>query len=280
MSDPRQFMQALLPTGLISGPKASTRRGDPWEKLLFEATGDHLPLGAALLGPDFVVRRFNRHYAGYIESYSRIEPRQAQGQSYFTVVPNSLDLVGDLFRRVREVRQRDYQTEAPLDVQCDGRIRRTWWDVCLVPVVDRRDRFDGLLLLTREVTERVSLRRELSARAREIDILKQALRVALAQGSGNRLNPLPVPGPTARPCPAIGPPGPSPRQPSVLDMGLTPREIQVARLIGRGESSKHIADSLYVSKACVDFHRHNIRQKLGLVGSGVNLASYLSRWFH
>jgi DNA-binding NarL/FixJ family response regulator len=45
--------------------------------------------------------------------------------------------------------------------------------------------------------------------------------------------------------------------------GLTPREYQVAILIGRRLSNKEVARELGISAATVKLHVHNIFQKLG-----------------
>lgn len=56
---------------------------------------------------------------------------------------------------------------------------------------------------------------------------------------------------------------------------LTPREMEVANMVREGRSSKDIAGVLMISVAAVDFHRKQIRRKLGLSGSGRNLRSHL-----
>lgn len=56
---------------------------------------------------------------------------------------------------------------------------------------------------------------------------------------------------------------------------LTPQEIQVATLVREGRSSKEIADVLTLSVSAIEFHRKNIRKKLGLRGKAQNLRSYL-----
>lgn len=58
-------------------------------------------------------------------------------------------------------------------------------------------------------------------------------------------------------------------------LNLTPTEIQVANLIRDGKSTKEIAEVLNISKRAIEFHRNNIRDKLGLKKSRTNLRSYL-----
>jgi PAS domain S-box-containing protein len=60
-------------------------------------------------------------------------------------------------------------------------------------------------------------------------------------------------------------------------VGLTPKELEVARLVKEGRSSTEIGDMLSLSEHAVAFHRHNIRSKLGLTRRRVNLCSYLQQ---
>jgi len=62
---------------------------------------------------------------------------------------------------------------------------------------------------------------------------------------------------------------------SAHQLNFTPAEIQVADLIRRGTPSKDIAELLQVSTNAVAFHRANIRRKLGLCRSKVNLRAHL-----
>jgi DNA-binding CsgD family transcriptional regulator len=65
------------------------------------------------------------------------------------------------------------------------------------------------------------------------------------------------------------------RRMSALHSALTPQEIEIATLIREGLSSKEIADQLHLSITTVNFHRRNLRRKLGLRNSHRNLRAYL-----
>lgn len=58
-------------------------------------------------------------------------------------------------------------------------------------------------------------------------------------------------------------------------LNFTPTEIQVANLIREGKSTKQMSDILNISERAIEFHRNNIRDKLGLKKSKTNLRSYL-----
>lgn len=56
----------------------------------------------------------------------------------------------------------------------------------------------------------------------------------------------------------------------------SPCEVEVAQLVMLGRSAKEIADALARETGAIDFHRNNIRNKLGLRSQGVTLRSHLS----
>jgi two-component system nitrate/nitrite response regulator NarL len=47
---------------------------------------------------------------------------------------------------------------------------------------------------------------------------------------------------------------------------LTPREVEIVRMLARGECSKDIARELNLSHKTVECHRHNAAHKLGTRG--------------
>lgn len=58
--------------------------------------------------------------------------------------------------------------------------------------------------------------------------------------------------------------------PFILDLSvLTPREREILELVGRGCSSRHIAEQLIISLHTVETHRRNICSKLGLSGAAL-----------
>ena len=61
------------------------------------------------------------------------------------------------------------------------------------------------------------------------------------------------------------------REPSAFK--LTPRELEVLRLLARGNTNRQIADLLHLSVRTVENHRANLMDKLGLT-SRVELVSY------
>jgi len=56
---------------------------------------------------------------------------------------------------------------------------------------------------------------------------------------------------------------------------LTPKEIEVAKMIRAGRTSDQIAEKMSVTPAAVKFHRNRIREKFGLKNRGANLRSFL-----
>lgn len=65
------------------------------------------------------------------------------------------------------------------------------------------------------------------------------------------------------------------RKMSLEFQGFTPTEIRVANFIQQGLTTKEIADFFNLSERTIEFHRGNIRKKLGIEGKKINLKSYL-----
>lgn len=53
-------------------------------------------------------------------------------------------------------------------------------------------------------------------------------------------------------------------------------ELQVSNLVQQGKSTKEIAGIMNLAKSTIDFHRNNIRAKLGIKNKKINLMTFLS----
>ena len=62
-------------------------------------------------------------------------------------------------------------------------------------------------------------------------------------------------------------------------LSLTPREIEVATLVREGKTTKEITKLLNISTTAVDFHRKNLRSKIGIKSKKTNLRSFLTSLF-
>lgn len=57
---------------------------------------------------------------------------------------------------------------------------------------------------------------------------------------------------------------------------LSPAELQVTNLIKQGNTTKEIAEIMNLATSTIDFHRNNIRNKIGIKNKRINLKTYLS----
>jgi PAS domain S-box-containing protein len=57
---------------------------------------------------------------------------------------------------------------------------------------------------------------------------------------------------------------------------LSPTEMQVINLIRQGKATKGIAETMNLATSTIDFHRNNIRKKIGIKNKQINLSTYLS----
>ena len=61
---------------------------------------------------------------------------------------------------------------------------------------------------------------------------------------------------------------------------LTPTEIRVANLIRQGKKTKEIATCMNTATSTIDFHRANLRKKIGISDRSITLRSHLSSSIH
>lgn len=287
---------------------APAERKEVWEKLFCHASIEQLQAGFALFNEEFVLQKCNHVYADFISRHTPFTPEQALGMSHFDYKPGSARYTAAWFRHVRDSGRAETSYDFELRVLRDGIYVLSFWDVCLSPIVDQTGRMVGSVMCCLDVSERHALKEALrekeqmlAATRRSLQDMEAAIRVLLTlrekdkgqvrqelftnfertlypwleRLKGTRLNA---------------------EQRFLVEMiesnlddvtsslvanmcsrirGLTPAEIQVAQLVKAGKTSKEIASLMMVSKESVDFHRNNLRKKLGLNKRKVNLRSHL-----
>ena len=62
---------------------------------------------------------------------------------------------------------------------------------------------------------------------------------------------------------------------SINLLNFTPTELQIANLVKQGKTTKEIVSILNVSAKTIEFHRDNIRKKLGIRNRKINLRTHL-----
>jgi PAS domain S-box-containing protein len=56
---------------------------------------------------------------------------------------------------------------------------------------------------------------------------------------------------------------------------LSPTELEVSNLVQQGKNTKEIAEIMNLAESTIDFHRNNIREKLGIKNKKISLKTYL-----
>ena len=262
---------------------------------------DNLPARMAFLDRDFILREQNLTYKDYLHAYSPVEPDKAIGKCYFENIPGSEKQLGDWFREPRDCGCVDTQYDFELRLEHDTGEKSTYWDATISPDLDIKGNPSVLLIFCLDVTRRFNAIKRAKQFQNKLDQakstittlldLKEEVRSDLEErftlNAGDLLLPLidrlqksnlsreqrhiltliesAVVDITAKFCSKL----------NSSSFRLTPREIIVAFLIKTGKTSKEIANMLTVSTASIEFHRSNIRKKLGLTNSKTNLRSFL-----
>jgi DNA-binding CsgD family transcriptional regulator len=267
-----------------------------------------MPAGFAFFNEDFVLQRCNAVYADFIRLHTPYHVEQALGMCHFDYKPGSAPFIAPWFRHVRDSGKAETCYDFELRVLRDGDYVLSYWDVHLAPLLDQTGRTVGTLMCCIDVTERKMVKRallerdeRLSESERSLEEVKAALRVLLKLREEDRsklerrlltnVEQMLLPWMERLKNTRL-----DAEQKICLEMiesnladltsslvckifsklsNLTPTEMQVAQLVKTGKTSKEIAWVLGVSKECVDFHRNNVRKKLGLNRQKVNLRSYL-----
>ena len=280
-----------------------------WFKLLKTRALDALPAGVAVLDENFNLRHQNRAYADYLKIYSPIGPQRALGTCYFDYMPGSRSQLEAWFRETRDAGRFETKYDYELQLNYEKEKQTTYWDASVIPLLSPARHVTGIAIVCLDVTgthrvlEALNRKRaQLKIVAHKLEDAKAGLRALLdlkaetkkeaeeklslnvhslllplvAQLKSSRLNPGQrtllnfIESTLAEITSGFS------RELSSPAWGLTPREILVAGLIKGGKTSKEIAAMLLVSPASIEFHRGNIRKKLGLTHQRTNLRAYLA----
>ncbi|WP_435842785.1 helix-turn-helix domain-containing protein, partial [Streptomyces hygroscopicus] len=102
----------------------------------------------------------------------------------------------------------------------------------------------------------------------EIMLLARRARLPLASAATRVALDAPTAGtPALSPPPGFSAPAAGPADPAE-ELGLTPRERDVLRLVAAGRSNRQIAEQLFISPKTASVHVSNILAKLGVSGRG------------
>ncbi len=283
------------------------------EETLFENLGNTvlsaLSVHAALLDAEGTIIGTNLGWRDYGETNTEGDPPDTIGMNYLAVCDaaegESSDEAGDVARGIRSVLSGEAQ-EYSIEYPCHSPTEKRWFFM-------RAVRMDGtgplrVIVFHENITalkvaeERLQEReRELAEKNRNLDEINTALKVLLERREADRkeLEEQVLGNVKQRVFPYLDRLKGTRLEPEAKEFvrivetnleeivspflqrltssyfDLTPHEIQVAGLVKEGKMTKEIADILNVSTSAVDFHRKNMRKKLGLKSKKSNLRSHL-----
>ena len=279
-----------------------------WEALIGNPILDEIPMGVSYFDNDFVLLGHNRTYGDFIRTYTPYTPGQALGMCFFDYKPGSARANEKWLRHVRDCGRGVTRYDLPLWMTRDRKDSVSYWDVHFAPVKDDLGRVRGLMIFSVDVTER-KLATEaflksgdpVASYSQHLEELKRTLRILLdLRDEDNRvlerniatnveqmllpyidrlkqtrLNTVQTAYLDVIESGLRSLVSPISRVFSSEHYNLTPTEIQIVGFVKEGKISKEIAELMGVSKACIDFHRNNIRKKLNLNNKKVNLRTHL-----
>lgn len=273
-----------------------------WNRLFENPIIDCLPVGILLFDINFTICKFNSMYGKYIEMDPDCSANDWIGKNYFDCCPEASVSIVDQFLYVKTtIQQHDSYHHPYTDWEC---IEQSYWNAHLVPLQHKQSLI-GFLLLTMDVTERVKTLKLIDSKNTEIEQLKTTLAtiLRLKEQINDEIEEKMLANTKYILAPLVD------KLKCCLDnsehlpyvdgiesvinnlgsgfaqrlgihgYGLTPKEMQVAVMINVGKTTKEIAECLHISTDSIDFHRKNIRTKLGFKNKSANLQTALSTLF-
>ena len=263
---------------------------------LYRVAIDSLSAHVAILDKQGIIVETNRAWQDYARQNGMKDSLDSVGINYFSVCEmatgdSAADAgnVADGIRSVLAGESEEFLTQYP----CHSPDQKRWYAIRVVPYRDAK--VDRVIVTHENITPIMEVQEALKAKERELSLERErlaetntALRVLLKQREEDRerieetiyanVGKL------------------TEKQRTLLEVAegnlkdivspflhslaslkilLTPQEIEVANMVRGGRTSKEIAEVMGLSVSGVDFHRKNLRRKVGLTNSAKNLRSYL-----
>lgn len=276
---------------------------------LYQVVIDSMSAHVAILDEKGIIIETNRAWQDYARQNGMQHSLDSVGVNYFSVCEVATGdsaahagSVADGIRSVLAGESEEFLTQYP----CHSPDQKRWYAIRVVPYRDAK--VDRVIVTHENITPIMEVQEALKAKERELSIERErlaetntALRVLLKQREEDRIRieetiyanverlVLPyleklLQGKLTE------------KQRTLLEVAegnlkdivspflhslaslkilLTPQEIEVANMVRGGRTSKEIAEVMGLSVSGVDFHRKNLRRKVGLTNSAKNLRSYL-----
>lgn len=131
------------------------------EKKLGDSIVNNMPAGIAFLDREFLLRKTNNIYLGFIKSYFPEMDDDIIGKSYFDLIPGSRSQLESWFCHVRDTGESETRMEFELTINNDGKARKTYWNTSITPVHGKNGEIDGIIVLSNDLTEHRILEEQL-----------------------------------------------------------------------------------------------------------------------
>ncbi|HBH61807.1 MAG TPA: hypothetical protein DDX85_08735 [Nitrospiraceae bacterium] len=227
------------------------------------------------------------------------EPQEVLGKTPFNLMsPKEATRVADIFNSIA-ASQQPFEKLENTNLHKDGHL--VVLETSGVPIINIDGKFCGYRGIDRNITDRKKAENKLSMRARELKESNIALKVLLKQRESDKseleeyilsnIKHLIMPYiEKLKKNRAMSEElaylnilesnlneiiSPFALKLSSNYLGITPKEIQIADLTRDGKQDKEISELLNISIYTVNFHKKNIRKKLGIYGKRTNLRTYL-----
>ena len=254
------------------------------------------------------MREQNRTYADYLRIYSPLGPDKALNVCFFDYLPGSKLQLEDVFRETRDQKMTGTFYDYELWLSYETGKEPTYWDANVTPAFDEQGKVSGIVIFCLDLTRRfralemarnaerehVQLSKKLADAKSALKVmldLKKEIQKELEERFAVNVHDIVLPLIARLKGGCL-----KHQHQEILELiestlfnitsnfahkldapafRLTPREILIASLIKAGKTTKEIADMLVISTSSIEFHRANLRKKLGLTNQRINLRSFL-----